>query len=132
MEKRDIYHTLVKLVYGEDFRLPGQFAAPGPRGYILAFLPALRQAKAYLHPTSPRLPLSHPIHFPADFCDATTIFLRTGATTGPLQPPYTGPYCVLHQSKKYVPLEIKSHLYVASWDRMKAAHLPPAQPASQG
>ncbi|MPC36288.1 hypothetical protein E2C01_029742 [Portunus trituberculatus] len=115
---------------GEDWRLPGQFAAPGPPGgHALAFLLVLRQAMANLRPTPPCPPPSCPTHFPADLRDVAAVFLRTGATTGPLQLPYMGPYCVLHRGKKYVTLEIKGHLYVASRDRVKAAHLPPTPPA---
>ncbi|MPC30059.1 hypothetical protein E2C01_023312 [Portunus trituberculatus] len=40
-----------------------------------------------------------PTRFPADLCDAATIFLRNGITTGPLQPPCTGLYRVLHRNK---------------------------------
>ncbi|XP_045122597.1 uncharacterized protein LOC123511047 [Portunus trituberculatus] len=106
-EKEDLHHTPADLVYWEDLRLPGQFAAPGPpAGHALAFLPVLRQAMANLRPTPPRPPPSRPTHFPADLRDAAAVFLRTGATTGPLQPPYVGPYLVLHMGEKYVTLEI--------------------------
>ncbi|MPC31039.1 Transposon Tf2-9 polyprotein [Portunus trituberculatus] len=95
-EKEDVHHTPAELVYGEDLRLSGQFAAPGPPGgQALAFLPVLRQAMANLQPTPPRPPPSRPTHFPADLRDAAAVFLRSGATTGPLQPPYMGPYRVL-------------------------------------
>ncbi|XP_045117918.1 uncharacterized protein LOC123508348 [Portunus trituberculatus] len=83
---------------------------------------------ANLRLTPPRPPPSRPTHFPADLRDAAAVFLRTGATTGPFQPPYGGPYRVLHRGEKYVTLEIKGRPYVASWDRVKAAHLSPAPP----
>ncbi|XP_045108007.1 uncharacterized protein LOC123502807 [Portunus trituberculatus] len=84
-EKENLHHTPAELVYGEDLRLPGQFAALGPpAGHALAFLPVLRQAMANLRPTPPRPPPSRPTHFPADLRDAAAVFLRTGATTGSL------------------------------------------------
>ncbi|XP_045126541.1 proline-rich extensin-like protein EPR1 [Portunus trituberculatus] len=125
-EKEDLHHTPAELVYRENLRLPGQFAAPGPpTGHALAFPPVLRQAMANLRPTPPR-----PTHFPADLSDAAAVFLRTGSTRGPFQAPYGGPYRVLHRGEKYVTLEIKGRPYVASWDRVKAAHLSPAPPTA--
>ncbi|MPD05248.1 hypothetical protein E2C01_100980 [Portunus trituberculatus] len=83
---------------------------------------------ANLRPTPPRPPPSRPAHFPVDIRDAAAVFLRTGATTGPLQLPYMGPYHVLHRGEKYITLEIKGRPYIPSWDRVKAAHLSPAPP----
>ncbi|MPC54795.1 hypothetical protein E2C01_048721 [Portunus trituberculatus] len=79
---------------------------------------------------TPRSPPSRLTHFLADLRDAAAVFLRTGATTGPLQPLYMGPYHVLHGGKKYVTLEIKVRPYLPLWDRVKEAHLPPAPPAA--
>ena len=124
-EKEDIHHTPAELVYGEDLRLPQQFLTPTDGGHSLSFLPALRHAMTNLRPTPPRPPPARPTHFPAELLTAPAVFLKTGAHTGPLQPPYTGPYRVLERHDKHVTLDIGGRRYVASWDRVKAAHLPP-------
>ena len=124
-EKEDVRHTPAELVYGEDLRLPGQYVAQ-PQGDALAFLPALRQAMASLRPPPPRPPPPRPIHMPAGLRTATAVFLRTDAPTAPLQPPYTGPYRVLQRGDKCVTIQVRGRPYTTSWDRVKAAHLPPA------
>ena len=124
-EKEDIQHTPAELVYGEDLRLPGQFVTQAVGGHSLSFLPVLRQAMASFQPTPPRPPPSRPTHFPADLLTAKSVFLKAGAHSGPLAPPYTGPYQVLARGDKHVTIDVKGRPYVASWDRIKAAHLSP-------
>ncbi|KAK8394264.1 hypothetical protein O3P69_006455 [Scylla paramamosain] len=64
-------------------------------------------------------------HFPAELQTTTSVFLRTDAVTSPLQPPYTGPYQVLDRGDKHVTLDVHGRHYVTSWDKVKAARLPP-------
>ncbi|MPC97186.1 hypothetical protein E2C01_092487 [Portunus trituberculatus] len=88
---------------------------------------------ANLRPTPPRPPPSRPIHFPADLRDAAAVFLRTGATTGPLQPLYVGPFRVLHRGpsvRRFVGLgEVDSPV---SCSAHGAAPAPTAAPSSRG
>ncbi|KAK8397142.1 hypothetical protein O3P69_004677 [Scylla paramamosain] len=50
--------------------------------------------------------------------------LRTDTVTGPLQPPYSGPYQVLDRGDKHVTLDVRGRRYVTFRDRVKAARLP--------
>lgn len=126
-EKEDINHTPAELVYGEDLRLPSQFAAEQNGGHPLSFLPALQQAMTSFKPVPLRPFPSNPTHFPADLRAAETVLLRTG----PLQPPYTGPYWEFARVNKYITLDIKRRPYITLWDRVKAAHLSHTQQPRQ-
>ncbi|MPC67312.1 hypothetical protein E2C01_061487 [Portunus trituberculatus] len=113
-----------ELVYGEDLRLLGQFAALGPvdNSGLSTSISAGNSVSPAHSSLSTLLP-PHPL---------SDVFLRTNATTGHLQPPYTGLYRMLHRSKKYVILEIKGRPCITSWDRVKADHLLSAQSTPQG
>ena len=88
-ENEDIHHTPVKLVYGADLQLSGQFTTQQTGGHSLAFLLAVQQTVASLQPVSPCPTPSRLIHFLAYLPATEAVFL------GP--PPYMGPYVLARE-----------------------------------
>ena len=127
--KEDINHTPAELVYGEDLRLPGEYAPALDDDHSLSFLPALKATMAALRPTPPRTIHQPPTHVPADLQTAEKVFLRRATLRGALDPIYDGPFTVISRAAKHVTVEKAGRPYTISWDRVKPAHL---LPSSQG
>ena len=125
--KTDLGCSAAQLVYGTTLRLPGQFlersatAAPTPDSYA----DGLRRALDQLRPTPPR-PGSSAARVPRALQDATHVFLRRDATKPPLACRYDGPFRVVARSDKTLTLDLGRRQDVVSVDRVKPAHLDPA------
>ena len=105
-------------MYGEDLRLPGEYAPAVMEDHSLSFLPALKATMAALHHTLPRTELQPLAHVPADLQTAKNIFIRRDTVRGAFDPIYDGPFTVLSR------VESADRPYTISWDRVKPAQMP--------
>ncbi|KAK3894740.1 hypothetical protein Pcinc_001464 [Petrolisthes cinctipes] len=83
------------------------------------------------HPTPPCTPAHRTTYVPRDLQEAKEVFIRRDHTKPPLQRPYEGPFPVVARNDKMITVERKGHDYTTSLDRVKAVHIPPAQPDLQ-
>lgn len=127
--KEDLACTAAEMVYGECLRLPGEMlvadTGPSDIGNPSDFVTQLRQKMSAIRP----IPASHhskPSSFIfKDLSSATHVFLRDDTVRRPLQPPYTGPYQVIHRAEdsKTMTLYIRGKSVVVSIDRLKPAFI---------
>lgn len=123
--KPDIQATAAELVYGEPIRLPGEMITPPDTATtdVSEFIGRLRQSMAQLRP-SPAAHHSQPKTFVfKDLATCTHAFLRDDAVRRPFQPPYTGPYRIVHRDGKVYTLQVKGKDVRVSIDRLKPAYI---------
>ena len=60
---------------------------------------------------------------PRELAAVTLVFVRVGAYTGPLQPPYQGPFNVIGRQNKFYKLDLGTRQDTVSIDRLKPAFL---------
>ncbi|KAL4719652.1 hypothetical protein ACJJTC_002004 [Scirpophaga incertulas] len=58
-----------------------------------------------------------------DLATATHVFLRDDTVRRSLQPPYSGPHCVLSRTDKTIALDLGGRQITVSIDRVKPAHI---------
>jgi len=131
--KEDSGISSAELVYGEPMRLPGQpvlAAAPICEGE--ASPPAVLPAP----PTRLYSGAGVPPVVPRQLEGATHVYVRQGAKSSPLSPPYSGPYVVRRRGPKSFDLIIGGRKETVSVDRLKLhrgrAAVIPAQPRRRG
>ncbi|XP_064464953.1 uncharacterized protein LOC135376381 [Ornithodoros turicata] len=125
--KTDLRCSSADLVYGSPLRLPGAFftpvdssAVPDPSSYLDRLRSIFRDMVA----TPPRTPRrSRTIFCSPDLDTATHVFVRRDTLRAPLQPPYDGPFKVLHRADKYVEVQLPRGPDTITLDRLKPAHL---------
>lgn len=124
--KADLGASPHDLVFGEPLRLPGQLMEPPPSTLPPdEFANLLRQYMARLRATPPSYHGPTPEYVPPALATAKFVYLRTDAVTAPLQPPYSGPFRVLHRGDKSFLLDLGSRADRVSVDRLKPAYLAP-------
>eukprot|EP00096_Caligus_rogercresseyi_P009775 TRINITY_DN3386_c0_g1_i3.p1 TRINITY_DN3386_c0_g1~~TRINITY_DN3386_c0_g1_i3.p1 ORF type:complete len:608 (+),score=-10.49 TRINITY_DN3386_c0_g1_i3:209-1825(+) len=136
--KEDLNTSSAELVYGTTIRVPGEFFSNHRSVNAPLELKILRDKLGSLKP----IPMSHhsqlnpSIH--KDLMTSKFVFVRHDGHRKPLQPPYDGPYEVLHHGEKFFKLQIGNRQENVSIDRLKEAHLDidnpaaPAQPPRRG
>ena len=107
------------MVYGAALTLPRWLSRPAAR--VSAAIPA-RQ-----------LPQPAPTEVPAHLRTAEMVYVRKGGQSGPLAPPYSGPYRVISKGPKYFNIDIGGQQQAVTVDRLKphtgaAASTPAAAP----
>lgn len=133
--KTDLGCSAAALVYGTTLRLPGEFfetrsadaVAPTPASYA----DSLSQTMARLRPTPPR-PGGSASHVPRTLLTAEHVFLRRDASKPSLTCRYDGPFRVVARTAKTVTLDRGHRRDVVSIDRVKPAHLDPADEPPAG
>ncbi|KAL4705767.1 hypothetical protein ACJJTC_006548 [Scirpophaga incertulas] len=58
-----------------------------------------------------------------DLATATHVFLRDDTVRRSLQPPFSGPHCVLSRTDKIITLDLGGRQITVSIDRVKPAHI---------
>ena len=124
--REDLGCSSAELVYGTTIRLPSEFfsappvtVAPSPHHYIQS----LRQSLSSFRPEDAvTRTSSRPSYISHDMDTCGMVYLRTDAVRKPLQPPYSGPYKVLHRSAKHFRLDINGKATEVSIDRLKPAY----------
>ncbi|XP_053092916.1 LOW QUALITY PROTEIN: uncharacterized protein LOC128318865 [Pangasianodon hypophthalmus] len=121
--KEDLLACSAELVYGQTFRVPGDFVPDtdkpwsGPpnrttlRSHVSTFVPV---------PTS-----QHGLRktwVPSDLLSTKFVFVRHDAHRGPLKPPYDGPFQVLESLDKTFVIDVGGRSECVSIDRLKPAH----------
>ena len=126
--KADLQASSAELVYGTPLTVPGDFVATNSLPSPEEVLRRLRTTVTNLTPT-PTSRHNRPItSVPSSLKDSAYIFLRRGASGGPLQRPYEGPYRVISHGEKTFRIDRGGHEEVVSVDRLKPAHLDLDQP----
>jgi len=131
--KEDSGISSAELVYGEPMPLPGQpvlTAAPIQEGEALPpRVPPALPTRLYSGAVSPPA-------VPQQLEGATHVYVRQGAKSSPLSPPYSGPYVVHRRGPKSFDLIIGSRKETVSVDRLQLhrgrANVIPARPLRRG
>jgi hypothetical protein len=88
----DLQASVVKLVYGEPLRIPGELLTPSANPVDPALLiTKLRQHMACLRPVPAARHASPATFVHKDLKNCTHVFLRQDTTRWNLEPPYSGP-----------------------------------------
>ena len=130
--KEDSGLSSAELVYGEQLRLPSQPCMPGPSPpFSIASPPSV------LHPLPTRLQLTTGVEdIPKELAGATHVYVRRGAVSSPMTPPYEGPYVVRRRRPKTFVIFIGGRLETVSVDRLKihrgTSAVSPAAPPRRG
>ena len=132
--KEDIMCTTAEMVYGSPLRVPGEFVQPTTPDTITdpaVYATRLRSIMATLSPVSSRQIPPTSTYLPTVLDTCTHVFVRRDSVKKPLQPPYDGPFRVIHRNSKYYQLEMRGKMDIASVDRLKPAHkdLHPSHPS---
>ncbi|XP_077546323.1 uncharacterized protein LOC144158974 [Haemaphysalis longicornis] len=130
----DIHATPAELVYGEPFRLPGEFLAALPSSTMPSdptdFVGRLRRTIATLRP-SPAAQHSKPTPFVfKELASCTHAFLRDDTVRRPFQPPYSGPHLVVRRDDKNFTLRLHGNDVRVSIARLKPAYIAANEPGS--
>lgn len=123
--KTDLNATPAEMAYGTSIKLPGEFFNENTTstGIQSDFANRLKQQMQSMRPT----PASHHntdrcfIH--SELKTTTHVFVRNDAIRKPFQPPYNGPFKVLHRHNKWFDIEIKNKPTRISIDRLKPAFI---------
>ncbi|XP_037574434.1 uncharacterized protein LOC119456680 [Dermacentor silvarum] len=131
--KPDIHATPAELVYGEPLRLPGELLAALSSSTTTSdptdFVARLRCTIASLRP-SPAAHHCKPTPFVfKELASCTHAFLRDDTVRRPFQPPYSGPYLVVHRDKTFT-LRLNGNDIRVSIDRLKPAYIAGNEPGS--
>jgi len=121
--KEDIGYSSAEFLYGEPLRLPGEFFienTDSPVSEPSTCVAALAVAMRKLRPVPPR-EADRPAYVPKDLQSCKRVFVRRDGIRRPLQPPYDGPYDVLHRDSKFFTVRINGSPNNVSIDRLKPA-----------
>ena len=129
--RQDCHCTAAELVYGTTLRLPGEFFHTTSRSSQMdpdSYATQLKQLMQSVKPPSVRKHPHRNTHVNTDLPSCPFVFVRHDAVKKTLQPPYDGPFKVLHRTDKHYTLDISGHKKVVSLDRLKPAYMdgPPA------
>ena len=123
--KQDQQCIPVQLVFGTTLYLPGHFFTPSSDATQLdpkLYADRLSSYMQQLRPIPPRLQ-SPSSHLASNLSTCTHIFFRHDALQKPLQPPYDGPYQIIHRAEKHYTLDINGKTTTITLDRLKPAYL---------
>ena len=124
--KQDCRCTAAELVYGTTLCLPGEFFHTTSHPSQLDPDSYATHLKRFMQSVQPPSVRKHPhrnIHVSADLSSCPFVFVRNDAVKKTLQPPYDGPYKVLHRTDKHYTLDISGQKKVVSLDRLKPAYM---------
>ena len=123
--KDDLGCTPAELVYGTTLALPSQMVAPSKSTSVQDATNYVHRLRQYMTDTLPaHTRIQHSTsHVPKGLNSCSHVFVRTDAVRKPLQPPYTGPYKVLHRTPKYFLLDVQGKKETFSIDRLKQAFM---------
>lgn len=124
--KKDLNTTSAELVYGESLRLPGEFLAPqvaNSREDASNFINKLRNHFSALNPINASHHSVKRTFIFKDLSTTTHVFIRTDSAKTILQPPYEGPYAVVHRGDKTFTLNIRNKHVTVSIERLKPAYV---------
>ena len=123
--KADLGCSAAELVYGTGITLPAQFVTPtkpetdiDPANYVHRLKRLMQQAC----PTPTRKQQATSYN-PPDLPSSSHVFVRQDAVRKPLQPPYRGPFPVLHRTSKFFTIDINGKRENVSVDRLKPAFM---------
>ena len=123
--KADLGCSAAELVYGTGITLPAQFVTPtkpetdiDPANYVHRLKRLMQQACPT--PTRKQQATSY---IPPDLPSSSHVFVRQDAVRKPLQPPYRGPFPVLHRTNKFFTIDINGKHENVSVDRLKPAFM---------
>ena len=124
--KVDLDASVAELVYGAPISIPGELVPEvGKDENVAARLRHLRSVVGGLRPAPTTTHGGKKSTFPGGLLEARFVFVRRGAHAAPLQPPYDGPFKVVHAGPKVFRLQMGSKEETVSVDRIKVAHLDP-------
>ncbi|KAG8179906.1 hypothetical protein JTE90_006269 [Oedothorax gibbosus] len=112
------------MVYGSPIRLPGEFLTPASSpADPTTFVGKLREAMQQLTP-APTLPhRDQTVFVSKDLETCSHIFLRTDSLRRSLQPPYEGPFKVMHRGSKVIKIFKNGSACTVNIDRVKPAYI---------
>ncbi|GBM20529.1 hypothetical protein AVEN_61064-1 [Araneus ventricosus] len=100
-KKKDLEATTAEMVYGASIRLPGEFLSPTTDNPDSStFVGKLKEVMQRLLPPKTQHHGQHTVFISKDLNSCNHVFLRREALRKRLQPPYEGPFKVLHRSEK--------------------------------
>ena len=123
--REDSLTSPADLVFGSPLRLPGAFfeqespTSSSPDEFVQDL--RLRLAAVVPHPVPFHQAKSPSGFLPAALMSARAVFLRVDAVRRPLEPPYEGPFEVLHRTTKTFTIRRGLKDVVVSVDRLKPA-----------
>ncbi|XP_011161917.1 uncharacterized protein LOC105197316 [Solenopsis invicta] len=131
--QEDLRATAAELVYGETFRLPGQFLE---RRLInsdaVDFVGRLGKRLGELRPVEgTRHGERRPFVF-KDLATAECVFVRRNGPKAMLQAPYDGPYAVIRRGEKTFVVRVHDKEVTFSIDRLKPAYILAGDKQSDG
>ena len=109
--QEDAGRSAAEVALGAPLALPGQLVDPSgaaPPASDMTAIPMRQQSYAEVTRAGSGL-----------LDDASWVYVRRGASSGPLEPVYAGPYLVLQRSNKVFRLQVGCREEVESADRLK-------------
>lgn len=123
--KEDIKATPAELVYGTTLRLPGEFFET--TNVVVPQTDYVQNLKTIFENLKAVEPANHhtcrKTFVQKDLKTSTHVFLRNGAVSPPLTPPYDGPYEVLKRKPSTFVIRIRGKEQEVAIDRLKAAYI---------
>ena len=120
--KEDLATSSAELVYGEPLRLPCEFlCSRGSTDVDHTFVGRLRDHFNCLRPASPREHGQKRCFVFKDLQSCASVFVKCDLVRNSLQPPYIGPFPVVHRGDKTFVVRMKGVKRVISIDRLKPA-----------
>ena len=124
--KADIGCSAAELVYGTGINLPAQFVAPIKPDSLpdqANYVHRLKDFMLKIRPTPTRKQQRSTPYVNSDLSSSSHVFIRQDAVKKPLEPPYRGPFPVLHRTNKFFSINIDGKHENVSIDRLKPAYL---------
>ncbi|KAF8796809.1 Gag-Pol polyprotein like [Argiope bruennichi] len=122
--KEDLEATTAEMLYGAPIRLPGEFLSPAVDSPDPStFVGKLREVMQRLLPPKPQLHGPQTVFVSKDLGSCKHVFLRTDALRKSLQPPYEGPFRVLHRTEKSFKIDKHGKGLTVNIDRVKPAYV---------
>jgi cleavage and polyadenylation specificity factor subunit 1 len=124
----DTNYTIAEMVYGENIKLPGEFFESKINHTLpTTFLTNLQKCMQLIRPREPQQKGIPKIFVHKDLRSTSHVFLRIDRVRKQLEPPYEGPFPVIHRSPKYFTIRIKNKDVNVTIDRLKPAYILPQQ-----
>ncbi len=125
--KEDFQACSAELVYGCPLTVPGDFI-PSQTRSVNEYLVKMRKIAGNLAPVPTNYHGHTTTYVPQDLTKAEYVFIRQDGITGPLKPPYMGPFKVIKRSSKTFVVDYGGRPEAISIDRLKKAHVDPTRP----
>lgn len=119
--RANLQASVVKLVYGEPLRIPGELLTLTADPVETAHL--ITQHATRLRPVPAVCHASPAIFVHSDLQKCMCVFLCQDTTRRALKPPYSGPYQVLSRREKTLQLHVRDRPDTVSADRVNPAYI---------